>query len=107
MAEANRAYRASDETTLLEILALWREGTPTNATAPPDHSGFLAALASLKRRIAEIERELNDLFGSKLYELFTACNIARRVGRDLLEEMAARLDEDVAGVRAQLATAGS
>jgi len=107
MAEANRAYRASDETALLEILALWREGTPTNATAPPDHSGFLAALASLKRRIAEIERELNDLFGSKLYELFTACNIARRVGRDLLEEMAARLDEDVAGVRAQLATASS
>lgn len=104
MAEANRAYRAGDEAALREILALWREGSPNNAAAPPDHDGFAAALARLKRRIAEIERELNKLFGSKLYELFTACNIARRVGRDLLEEMATRLDADIAGVRAQLAT---
>lgn len=104
MAEANRAYRAGDETALREILALWREGSPKNAAASPDHGGFAATLVNLKRRIAEIERELNKLFGSKLYELFTACNIARRVGRDLLEEMAARLDADIAGVRAQLAT---
>jgi len=79
-----------------EIQAAYDE----TVTPPYEHACWLA----FARRIAEIERELNKLFGSKLYELFTACNIARRVGRDLLEEMATRLDADIAGVRAQLAT---
>ncbi len=103
MAEANRAYRAGDETALLEVMALWREGPRNGTAAPSDDDGFTAMLASLKRRIADIERELNELFGSKLYELFTACNIARRAGRDLLAEMAARLDADIAEARARLA----
>ena len=104
MAEANRAYRAGDETALLEVMAVWREGPRHQTTVPSDDDGFAAMLAGLKRRVAEIERELNSLFGSKLYELFTACHIARRVGRDLLAEMAARLDADIANVRARLAT---
>lgn len=103
MAEANRAYRAGDEVALREVMALWREGPRNGMTAPSDDDGFTTMLASLKRRIADIERDLNDLFGSKLYELFTACHIARRAGRDLLAEMAARLDADTAEARARLA----
>lgn len=33
------------------------------------------------------------LFGSKLYELFVAARQARRQGRDLLAEMAEKLDD--------------
>jgi hypothetical protein len=36
---------------------------------------------------------LQRLFGSKLYELFIAARQARRQGRDLLTEMAEKLDD--------------
>jgi hypothetical protein len=104
MAEANRAYQAGDEIALREVLALWHEGlsraTSAAGAAGPDR--LEAQIARLKRRIGEIETELNRLFGSKLYELFTAANIAHRAGRDLLQEMAARLDADIAAAQAQL-----
>jgi hypothetical protein len=102
MSEANRAYQAGDEAALLEVEALWREGG-AHRTAGGDGDGSLSAqLARLRQRIAEIEAELNRLFGSRLYELFTAAHIARRKKRDLLQEIADRLDVDIAAVRAQL-----
>lgn len=102
MAEANRAYRAGDQSALDEIHALWLEGACSQSG--PAGDGFAARVARLKRRIMDIEGELNRLFGSRLYELFTAANIARRAGRDLLQEMAARLDADISNLRARLAT---
>lgn len=106
MSEANRAYRAGDETGLREVFALWQEDAWREAVAETASADLDAQLARLKRRIADIEGELNRLFGSKLYELFTAANIARRAGRDLLQEMADRLDADIATARRQLAAGG-
>ena len=108
MTEANRAYQAGDEAALLEVLALWQEGARhgpgRDGGIAGDEAGSLSGqLARLRRRITEIETELNRLFGSRLYELFTATNIARRAKRDLLQEMADRLDADIALVQAQLA----
>lgn len=103
MSEANRAYQAGDEAALTEVLALWEEGTEFRARREADGDMLSAQLARLKRRIAAIEAELNRLFGSRLYELFTATNIARRAKRDLLQEMAGRLDADIAIARGQLA----
>ncbi|MBI4998645.1 MAG: J domain-containing protein [Rhodocyclales bacterium] len=103
MSEANRAYQAGDQAALLEVLALWEEGTELRTRRESDGDLLAAQVARLKRRIAEIEGELNRLFGSRLYELFTATNIARRAKRDLLQEMADRLDADIAVVRGQLA----
>lgn len=102
MSEANRAYKAGDEAALLEVLTLWQEGAAHRATRTADDDLLTGQLARLKKRIAAIEAELNKLFGSRLYELFTATNIARRTKRDLLQEMADRLDADIALVRAQL-----
>lgn len=102
MTEANRAYQAGDEAALLEVLALWEEGTAFRTKREADGDMLTAQLARLKQRIAEIEAELNRLFGSRLYELFTATNIARRAKRDLLQEMADRLDADIAAVQGQL-----
>jgi hypothetical protein len=103
MAEANRAYRSGDEAGLLEVLALWQEGNRCEPAASSDAGALDEQLTQLKRRIGEIEEELNRLFGSRLYELFTATNIARRACRDLLQEMADRLDTDIAAARAELA----
>jgi hypothetical protein len=102
MSEANRAYRSGDESGLREVFSLWQEGAAHEAATETDQDRLTAQVAGLKRRIGEIERELNGLFGSKLYELFTAANIARRAGRDLLQEMARRLDADIDAARQQL-----
>jgi hypothetical protein len=111
MAEANRAYQAGDDDALREVLSTWQEGAGRATTASATTSTrtstsgldiLEALIARLKRRIGEIEAELKRLFGSKLYELFTAANIAHRAGRDLVQEMATRLDSDIATVQAEL-----
>lgn len=105
MSEANRAYRSGDETALHEILALWQEGegrTPAVRQRGEAPAGLMAQVAAVRRRVAEIETELNRLYGSRLYELFAAANMARRQGRDLLQEMADRLDLQIAAATAEL-----
>ncbi len=105
MSEANRAYRSGDESSLREILSLWQEGegrTPAARTETAAPAGLMAQVANVRRRVAEIEAELNRLYGSRLYELFSAANMARRQGRDLLQEMADRLDLQIAAAQSAL-----
>lgn len=105
MTEANRAYRSGDEAGLREILELWQEGQgrqPKQRAASGASADLMAQVAAVRRRVAEIEAELNQLYGSRLYELFAAANVARRQGRDLLEEMAVQLDLQLDAARAQL-----
>jgi hypothetical protein len=107
MAEANRAYRNADAATLQEILASWQESL--HAARPSDKATARSALAMqvlrLRRRVTEIESELNRLYGSRLYELFAAAKVAARQGRDLLQEMADRLDGQIAAIQAGLRAA--
>ncbi|MDD5248654.1 MAG: J domain-containing protein [Rhodocyclaceae bacterium] len=105
MTEANRAYRSGDESGLREILSLWQEGqgrTPAGQETGATSANLMAQVAGVRRRVAEIEAELNGLYGSRLYELFAAANMARRQGRDLLQEMADRLDLQIAAAQAEL-----
>jgi hypothetical protein len=105
MAEANRAYQAGDEAALREVLTLWQVDSRRGTATARDMDDLDTQVLRLKRRIAAIEGELNRLFGSRLYELFTAHNIGRRAGRDLLAEMAAKLDADIAVARSALSKA--
>jgi hypothetical protein len=99
MSEANRAYRAGDETGLLEIATLWQEGQDGRRDAIEESTelspapALLRQVQNMRARLLAIERELQKLFGSKLYELFIAARQARRQGRDLLAEMAEKLDD--------------
>jgi hypothetical protein len=105
MSEANRAYRAGDSCALDEVLTLWLEGqhsgrsSPMDAVPPAPTSSDTAELAreveKIRRRIAAIATELDRLYGSKLYELFAATRVATRQGRDLLQEIAMRLDSQI------------
>lgn len=111
MSEANRAYRTGDATALEEILSLWLEGQramPQRAVSPTPTSAASAALnaqlTAIRQRIAAIGVELDRLYGSKLYELFTAARMAERQGHDLLAEMAARIDAQIAQAQAELDT---
>jgi hypothetical protein len=113
MSEANRAYRAGDMAALEEIFALWLEGqqrTPSGAIQPAPTSAKLQALttqlAAIRQRIAAIGAELDRLYGSRLYELFTAARMAERQGRNLLAEMAERIDAQIAQAQAELDALG-
>ncbi|KYC29448.1 protein of unknown function [Sterolibacterium denitrificans] len=119
MSEANRAYRASDEMVLRDILAQWQAGPDTPippggsasargvAANPPTSDAATAALEReiqrVQRRIAAISAQLNRLLASKLYELFAAANLARNQGRDLLQEMAGQLTLQLEAARSRLA----
>jgi hypothetical protein len=112
MSEANRAYRAGDETALHEVVALWQEGPQGHRDALAGNTAVTSAptlqrqVERMRARLTEIERELQKLFGSKLYELFIAARQARRQGRDLLIEMAEKLDDTLKQLDQQLAAAG-
>lgn len=112
MSEANRAYRAGDTAALHEIASLWQEGSPSrdtaataaNQAAPASKAAALAKqVERMRRRFGEIEAELHRLFGSRLYELFLAVRHAARQGRDLLREMAEKLDENIEQLRLRVA----
>lgn len=112
MSEANRAYRSGDRAALQEILASWQESargetiTDKSGATPREQRGTLTLarqVMRLRRRVAEIEAELNQIYGSRLYELFAAAKVARRQARDLLQEMADRLDTQIADIQAALA----
>jgi hypothetical protein len=108
MTEANRAYRNADHEALQEILASWQESIHATSCRPAGggaRSGLAMQVARLRRRVTEIESELNRLYGSRLYELFAAAKVARRQGRDLLQEMADRLDGQIAAIQAALRAA--
>jgi hypothetical protein len=106
MAEANRAYRAGDETALHEVAALWHEGRDDESAS---HSAVSPAptlahqVERMRARLMQIEAELHKLFGSRLYELFIGARHARRQGRDLLAEMAEKLDHSLRHLHQQLA----
>jgi uncharacterized membrane-anchored protein YhcB (DUF1043 family) len=106
MTEANRAYRSGDENGLREILSLWQEGQgrkpKERAASDAPSADLMAQVAAVRRRVTEIEGELNRLYGSRLYELFAASNVARRQGRDLLQEMATQLDLQIEAAQAQI-----
>ncbi|GAB1393819.1 hypothetical protein MASR1M60_19830 [Rhodocyclaceae bacterium] len=109
MTEANRAYRAGDTAALDELLALWQEGRTANAPPPVDNTlkissatGLAQQATRIRLRIREISVELDRLYGSKLYELFSASRMAARQGRDLLAEIVERLDTQIETARAAL-----
>ncbi|MDI6746612.1 MAG: J domain-containing protein [Rhodocyclaceae bacterium] len=112
MSEANRAYRAGDTRGLEEVFSLWREGQHGNCSTLSDAApsapisarvdALTAEVTRIRQRLVAITTELDRLYGSKLYELFAAARVAARQGRDLLQEMAQRLDGQIAQANHEL-----
>ncbi len=104
MAEANRAYEDGDEARLEAILRGW-ESSPDRVKG----EGVAAALIRVIRKIAqvgerlqEIETEIASLEGSEFYQLKLKVEEAGREGRNLLNEMASQLDEEISFEREKL-----
>jgi DnaJ domain. len=105
MAAANRAYEEGNEDKLRAIFAEW-ESSPESVKG----EGTAAELVRVIRKIAQAEKrlhaikiEVTQLKKSDLYKLKTKAEKAEDEGRDLLAELASRIDEEIAANRNRLA----
>lgn len=105
MVDANRAYEEGDEAKLRTILAEW-ESSPESV----EGEGTAAELVRVIRKIAQVEKrlgvietEITQLEEFDLYQLKTKVEAAENEGRDLLDEMASRVKEEITSASERLA----
>ena len=60
-------------------------------------------IAQVKRRIDDIDREVETLKGGDLFTFRADCETAREAGRDMLDELAVRVDGQIAEATQALA----
>lgn len=105
MGEANRAYEEGDEAKLQAILNEW-ESSPESVKGEGVASELVRVIrkiAQVEKRLRIIETEITQLEESDLYQLKTKVEVAEDKGRDLLAEMASRVDEQIARASRRLA----
>lgn len=104
MAEANEAYANGDPEKLRRLLQDWKADP---AAVPGDDIGarlirVIRQIARTRNRMAEIKREVREIRGSDLYFLRLRADRAAHEGRDLLQEMRANLEDQLAQQRARV-----
>jgi hypothetical protein len=104
MAEVNRAYAEGDEERIRRILSEWR-ASPDNV----EGEGFGAELVRVIRKIAQVQTrilaiatEMEQLRADEIWKLRSEIEAAQVQGRDLLAELAARLDQRILEFRERL-----
>lgn len=108
MAEVNAAYEDGDEAKLREIIRNWHASPET-----VEGSGTAADLVRAIRKIAQVESRLHGIAleferirAGELFDLSQKTAAAKEEGRDLLAEMAARIDGQIADARRRLKEIG-
>jgi predicted nucleic acid-binding Zn-ribbon protein len=103
MAQINEAYAAQDVRALKAITA--KQDRP-EAPVQKSRDQILADMRSEVRRldgvIRNLERALHELINSHVVKLMLEVTIAARQGRDLLDEIATELRNEIAGIEAEL-----
>jgi hypothetical protein len=104
MAEVNKAYEDGDVERLEAILSEW-ETSPEAIEGEDIGSRLIRTIrmiARVKRRIAQIDKDIQQIVQSDLYELKLKIEKAETEGRDLIEEMATQLDKQIQDAKCQL-----
>jgi len=104
MAEANQAYEDGDEERLRALLHDW-ESSPESVEGEglgAELIRIIRKIAQVEERLSAIEAEIKELKASELYQLKTKVEEVEGDGRDLLAEMAAQVDEEIAEARERL-----
>lgn len=105
MAEANQAYEDGDEARLREVLREW-ESSPEAVKGDGVGAELIRVIrkiAQIGRRLQAIESIIGQLRLSDLYRLKGEAERTEAEGRDLLAEMASRLDQQIADAKNRLA----
>ena len=104
MAEANAAYERGDAEALEGILRQW-QSSPEGVKGEGIGAELIRTIRKLtqvRERLAAIESTIAELKASPLYSLKSRVDEAQALGRDLLAEMAADLDGQIAERRQRL-----
>jgi hypothetical protein len=104
MREVNAAYERGDEEHIKAILREWH-ASPENV--PGEGAGaelvrVIRKIAQVQRRLKTIAAEMDQLRQGELFKLREQVEAAQAEGRDLLGDLAERLDRDIAEAREQL-----
>lgn len=104
MAEANNAYANEDGDSLQSILHQWVTGhEPGNFSSISAEFTHLAhKIFRVREKLRTVEADIEQLKNSDLYRLMTRIDEALYDGVDLLAEIAATIDEEIASIRRQL-----
>jgi phytoene/squalene synthetase len=104
MAEANEAYEQGNVQRLKEILTEY-ETSPESVRGvgvAADLVRVIRNIAQVKKRLAQIDRELREVGSSDIAELKAKADERQKQRRDLLAEMAERVREQIAMARRRL-----
>jgi hypothetical protein len=104
MTEANRAYEEGDEARLEAILREW-ESSPESVKGEGPGAELVRVIrkiAQVEDRLKAIDAEIARVEETDLYQLKTQVDQAEEEKRDLLAEMAAGVDQQVAEARGRL-----
>ncbi|MBE3039122.1 MAG: J domain-containing protein, partial [Chloroflexi bacterium] len=105
MAEANQAYENSDYERLKEVLHEW-EASPESVKGVgvgADLVRTVRKIAQAEGRLHAIEAEISAIKASESFTMKTKAEEAKSQGRDLIAEMAERLDAQIADAHQRLA----
>jgi hypothetical protein len=101
MAAANRAYETGDEAQLASILKEWEESSEAvvGHGSAAELLRAIRQIARVRERIAVLDGEIAALEAGELFSLRARVEEAEAAGRDLLAEMAAAVDLQIARAR--------
>lgn len=101
MAEANLAYERGDAAGLEKILVAY-ESSPETVNGKGAAAELVRAIrriSQIRSRMAEIEAEVQEMLRSELWLLKSRVDEAAESGRDLLKDMIATVDEQIAAAK--------
>jgi len=104
MKDLNEAYAKRDMKRMERILAEWEEspdavsGEGTGA----ELIRVIRAIAQVRRRIAEVESATTETMSGELHSLMMAVHKADAEGRNILSELAARVERQIGAAKAEL-----
>jgi len=104
MIRVNEAYARSDEAGLRGILVQWQH-SPEVVKGDSVAAELVRAIRKIARaqaRLRTIDEEMRKLKASEIYLLKSKVDEAAKSGRNMLNELAARIDRDIRMTRERL-----
>ena len=102
MAAVNAAYAAQSRTELEALAASPHRGAAQEGVDAGRLDALQDRLTYLRRRLLQVEGEIDELTHSPLMEMRLEVTLAARQGQDLLREMAVEVERDLARKQAEL-----
>jgi hypothetical protein len=105
MSEANEAYERGDEAQLAKILTEYEHSPEAVKGEGPGAElvRVIRRISQMRGRLSEMEAELQELLRGDLFQLKSRLDEAAQHGRDVLQEMVAKVDDQIAQARERLA----